>query len=88
MIGGGYVGLVSGACFSEFGNEVAIVEVDPGKLAVLRDGRIGGVPDEYVIESWVEAPLRMVPEEMPGTFTKSVLDFSKRFKTGVRAANE
>jgi UDPglucose 6-dehydrogenase len=40
MIGGGYVGLVSGACFSEFGNEVAIVEVDPGKLAMLRDGGI------------------------------------------------
>jgi UDPglucose 6-dehydrogenase len=40
MIGGGYVGLVSGACFSEFGNEVAIVEVDPGKLAMLREGGI------------------------------------------------
>jgi UDPglucose 6-dehydrogenase len=40
MIGGGYVGLVSGACFSEFGNEVAVVEVDPGKLAMLREGGI------------------------------------------------
>jgi UDP-N-acetyl-D-mannosaminuronate dehydrogenase len=30
MIGGGYVGLVSGACFAEFGSEVAVVEVDPG----------------------------------------------------------
>ena len=40
MIGGGYVGLVSGACFAEFGNDVAIVEADPAKLAALRDGRM------------------------------------------------
>lgn len=40
MIGGGYVGLVSGACFAEFGNDVAVVEVDPAKLAALRDGRM------------------------------------------------
>ena len=40
MIGGGYVGLVSGACFAEFGNDVAVVESDPVKLAALRDGRL------------------------------------------------
>jgi UDPglucose 6-dehydrogenase len=40
MIGGGYVGLVSGACFAEFGNEVAVVEVDPAKLAALQEGRM------------------------------------------------
>ncbi len=40
MIGGGYVGLVSGACFAEFGVEVALVEADPAKLAALREGRI------------------------------------------------
>ncbi len=40
MIGGGYVGLVSGACFAELGNEVAIVEVDPAKLASLQQGGI------------------------------------------------
>ncbi len=40
MIGGGYVGLVSGACFAEFGIEVAIVEVDPGRLTALREGRM------------------------------------------------
>jgi UDP-glucose 6-dehydrogenase len=38
MIGGGYVGLVSGACFAEFGTEVTVVETDPRKLAALRDG--------------------------------------------------
>jgi UDPglucose 6-dehydrogenase len=40
MIGGGYVGLVSGACFAEFGSEVVVVETDPTKLAALRQGRI------------------------------------------------
>ena len=40
MIGGGYVGLVSGACLAEFGNEVAVVEVDPAKLAALHGGRM------------------------------------------------
>jgi UDPglucose 6-dehydrogenase len=40
MIGGGYVGLVSGACFAELGNDVAVVEADAAKLASLRDGRI------------------------------------------------
>ncbi len=40
MIGGGYVGLVSGACFAEFGTDVTVVEVDPQKLASLQDGRM------------------------------------------------
>ena len=40
MIGGGYVGLVSGACFAEFGVEVAVVEVDETKLAALKEGRM------------------------------------------------
>jgi 2-polyprenyl-6-methoxyphenol hydroxylase-like FAD-dependent oxidoreductase len=31
MIGGGYVGLVSGACFAEFGSDVAVVESDPAR---------------------------------------------------------
>ena len=40
MIGGGYVGLVSGACFAEFGTDVTVVEADAGKLASLREGRM------------------------------------------------
>ena len=40
MIGGGYVGLVSGACFAEFGTEVTVVETDTQKLAALREGRM------------------------------------------------
>ncbi|MBE1236787.1 UDP-glucose/GDP-mannose dehydrogenase family protein [Phaeovibrio sulfidiphilus] len=37
MIGTGYVGLVSGACFSEFGVEVVCVDKDEAKISALRD---------------------------------------------------
>ena len=38
MIGTGYVGLVSGACFSDFGHEVVCVDKDPAKIAALERG--------------------------------------------------
>ncbi len=38
MIGTGYVGLVSGACFSEFGHDVICVDKDADKIARLLDG--------------------------------------------------
>ncbi len=40
IIGGGYVGLVSGACFAEFGVSVAVVEADPVKRETLLGGEI------------------------------------------------
>ncbi len=40
MIGTGYVGLVSGACFSEFGVNVVCVDKDEGKIARLRSGKM------------------------------------------------
>jgi UDPglucose 6-dehydrogenase len=40
VVGGGYVGLVSAACFAEFGNQVAVVETDHAKLTALREGRL------------------------------------------------
>jgi UDPglucose 6-dehydrogenase len=40
MIGTGYVGLVSGACFADFGHEVACVDKDAKKIASLRAGKI------------------------------------------------
>ena len=40
MIGSGYVGLVSGACFSEFGVDVVCVDKDEGKIARLEAGEI------------------------------------------------
>lgn len=38
MIGGGYVGLVSGACFAEFGSDVSVVETNAERLKSLRSG--------------------------------------------------
>ena len=40
MIGSGYVGLVSGACFSEFGTTVVCVDKDADKVARLEVGEI------------------------------------------------
>jgi len=40
MIGTGYVGLVSGACLSEFGHRVVCVDKDAAKVAALRKGII------------------------------------------------
>ncbi|MDO8263142.1 MAG: UDP-glucose/GDP-mannose dehydrogenase family protein [Gallionella sp.] len=41
VIGSGYVGLVSGACLAELGNEVLCLDVDPRKIDILNNG---GVP--------------------------------------------
>jgi UDPglucose 6-dehydrogenase len=38
MIGTGYVGLVSGACFSDFGHEVTCIDKDAAKIAQLKGG--------------------------------------------------
>ena len=40
IVGAGYVGLVSGACFAEFGVDVALVDSDGSKIAALRAGRM------------------------------------------------
>ena len=40
MIGSGYVGLVSGACFSDFGHLVTCVDKDAGKIEALNAGRM------------------------------------------------
>src|SRR5918992_966780 len=39
VIGSGYVGLVTGACFAEFGVDVACVDVDADKIAQLNRGQ-------------------------------------------------
>lgn len=41
VIGSGYVGLVGGTCFADFGNQVTCVDIDEKKIALLNSG---GVP--------------------------------------------
>ncbi len=40
MIGAGYVGLVSGACFADFGHDVACVDLDEKKIQMLKAGQV------------------------------------------------
>ncbi|WP_164102200.1 UDP-glucose dehydrogenase family protein [Candidatus Laterigemmans baculatus] len=40
MIGTGYVGLVTGTCFADSGNDVVCVDIDEAKIAALRNGKI------------------------------------------------
>ena len=52
VIGSGYVGLVSGACLAELGNDVVCVDVDPRKIDILNNG---GVP---IYEPGLEAVIK------------------------------
>jgi UDPglucose 6-dehydrogenase len=40
MIGSGYVGLVSGVCFADFGHDVVCADKEPGKIASLTRGEV------------------------------------------------
>ncbi len=52
-------------------------------IGIMRQGAdyafVDGSPDEYVVESWVDAPSRSIPDSEPWTFTRSVLDFCKKY---------
>ena len=40
VVGTGYVGLVSGTCMAEVGNDVLCLDIDPAKIKILEDGGI------------------------------------------------
>jgi len=66
MIGTGYVGLVSGACFADFGHEVCCVDKDAGKI----DGLNSGVMPIW--EPGLEALVKSNAERGRLTFTTDV----------------
>ncbi len=56
MVGTGYVGLVTGACLADFGNEVLCVDADAEKIASLQENRIPFY--EFGLEELVERNVR------------------------------
>jgi UDPglucose 6-dehydrogenase len=68
MIGTGYVGLVSGACFADFGHQVVCVDKDEGKIAALKRGEIPIFePDlERLVETNVKAGRLSFTTELKG----------------------
>jgi len=77
MIGTGYVGLVSAACFAEMGNEVICVDTDAAKVEALEQGRIPiyepGL-EEYVKRNYQEHRLFFTTEIAPAV-QKSLVCF-------------
>jgi UDPglucose 6-dehydrogenase len=73
MIGAGYVGLVSGACFADFGHRVTCLDKDIDKITALRRGEI------LIFEPELEAPVSE-------TVASGRLDFAVDLKSSVAEA--
>src|SRR3954447_15644341 len=68
MIGTGYVGLVSGACFADFGHHVCCVDKDESKIDGLNAGKMP------IWEPGLEAIVKSNVEHGRLTFTKNLAD--------------
>jgi UDPglucose 6-dehydrogenase len=68
MIGTGYVGLVSGACFADFGHHVICVDKDADKIAALRNGEIPIYEPglDELVEANVQADRLQFTEDLAG----------------------
>ncbi len=77
IIGAGYVGLVTAACFAEMGNEVICVDADADKIDGLKQGRIPiyepGL-DDYVKRNYQEKRL-FFTTDLAGSVQKSLVIF-------------
>ena len=74
MIGTGYVGLVSGACFADFGHDVTCVDKDEAKIAGLHAGRMP------IWEPGLEALVK-------ANVKRGRLHFTTDLKAGVKGAD-
>jgi len=68
VVGTGYVGLVTGTCFSDLGNHVTCIDIDERKIQILRDG---GVP---IYEPGLEEVVRRNVAAGRLTFSNSYAD--------------
>lgn len=68
VIGSGYVGLVSGACLADLGNDVLCLDVDPRKIEILNNG---GVP---IYEPGLDEVIRRNIEAGRLRFTTDIAD--------------
>jgi UDPglucose 6-dehydrogenase len=77
IVGAGYVGLVTAACFAEMGNEVICVDADAEKINGLKKGRIPiyepGLED-YVRRNYSEKRL-FFTTDLAGSVQKSLVIF-------------
>jgi len=68
MIGTGYVGLVSGACFADFGHHVTCIDKDAAKIAMIRSGQMP------IWEPGLEALVKSNIDRRRLAFTTSLAD--------------
>ncbi|MFK7839555.1 MAG: UDP-glucose/GDP-mannose dehydrogenase family protein [Bdellovibrionales bacterium] len=71
MVGTGYVGLVSGVCFAEFGHHVVCVDMDENKVAQLKNGEIP------IFEPGLDALLRRQIDSGRISFTTDISEAVK-----------
>jgi len=77
VIGTGYVGLVTGACFAEMGNEVTLMDIDEDKINSLSQGRVPiyepGL-DQLIARNVAEKRLHFTTD-LEATIDRSLINF-------------
>jgi len=77
VVGTGYVGLVTGACFSEFGNHVVCVDNDAEKIATLKRGEMPIYEPglDALVERNVKAGRLMFTTDLTGAVERALVVF-------------